>query len=711
MGIKSFVFKFDDVEVREREFSVIKAGKVLNVEPKAFRALAFLLRNPQRLISKEEILNAVWGDAAVTEGSLTRCIWHLRSVLGDDIRSPRYIETVATVGYRFISQVEVSEDKSANPERTGEQNGQAGRDSGETQSGKQKAGKRGKQLAWLSSGAAVLVAGLAAAIWYFHRPLPPPRISGYSQITHDGHRKSIAGTDGSRLYFNFMSPRSMAQVAISGGETASIPVAVPGASTSLLRVSPDGSGFLIESVDDGNYSGNWALWNVQILGGSYHRLGKGLSSTFSPGGNSTVYVTYEGDLWIVKRDGTGAHRIASVGSMAEEIAWSPDGGKIRFTQSDRLWEINSSGSDPHPLLPGWRPSATQCCGRWTPDGKLFFFLSAESSSRSSQIWAIDERRGLLRRPPADPVQMTNGPIRWDSLTPGKDGKELFAVGRIPRGELARFDLKTKQLQPFLGGISADSVSFSADGKFVAYVSYPEGILWRANRDGSNPVQLSDPPMHPGLPRWSHDGAQILFDDLSSSSPKGYIVSALGGAAPQRLLPEDDGAEYDPNWSPDGHKIVFESAIRIDREGSSLSILDMTTGRVEKVSGSTGKWSPRWSPDGRYLVTMSWGSPSSLWLFDIQAQHWSPLPYRGIVDYPEWSSDSRFIYFLHQEGDDRGVFRVRAKDGAAERVVDLRNVHVTGGAFDFWFGLDPADSPLILRDISGDDIYALTLEEK
>ena len=711
MGIKSFVFKFDDAEVREREFSLIKAGKVLTVEPKALRALVFLLRNPQRLISKEEILNAVWGDAAVTEGSLTRCIWHLRSVLGDDIRSPRYIETVATVGYRFVCKVEVFEDNPANLEGAGEQQAQAGRDSGETQSGKQKVGSRGKQLAWLLSGAAVLVAGLAAAIWYFHRPLPPPRISGYSQITHDGHRKSIAGTDGSRLYFNFMSPRSMAQVAISGGETASIPVAVPGASTSLLRVSPDGSGLLVESVDDGNYSGNWALWNVQILGGSYHRLGKGLSSTFSPDGNSTVYVTNEGDLWIVKRDGTGAHRIASVGSMAEEIAWSPDGGKIRFTQSDRLWEINSSGSDPHPLLPGWRPSATQCCGRWTPDGKLFFFLSTESSSRSSQIWAIDERRGLLRRPPSDPIQMTNGPIRWDSLTPGKDGKELFAVGRIPRGELARFDLKTKQLQPFLGGISADSVSFSADGKFVAYVSYPEGILWRANRDGSNPVQLSDPSMHPGLPRWSHDGAQILFDDLSSSSPKGYIVSALGGAAPQRLLPEDDGAEYDPNWSPDGHKIVFESAIRIDREGSSLSILDMTTGRVEKVSGSTGKWSPRWSPDGRYLVAMSWNSPSSLWLFDIQAQHWSPLPYRGIVDYPEWSSDSRFIYFLHQEGDDRGVFRVRAKDGAAERVVDLRNVHVTGGAFDFWFGLDPADSPLILRDISGDDIYALTLEEK
>src|SRR6476620_7230352 len=119
MANKAFVFRFADVEVREREFSMIKAGDVLPVEPKAFRVLLILLRNSQKLLTKEELLNAVWGDAAVTENSLTRSIALLRRLLGDDTHNPRFIETVATVGYRFLYKVESSEDASGKLDTTG----------------------------------------------------------------------------------------------------------------------------------------------------------------------------------------------------------------------------------------------------------------------------------------------------------------------------------------------------------------------------------------------------------------------------------------------------------------------------------------------------------------------------------------------------------------------------------------------------------------
>ena len=107
---KSCIFRFANVEVREREFSIIKAGEAVPVEPKAFRVLLFLLRNPQKPITKEELLDAVWGETAVSENSLARSVALLRRLLDDDTHQPRYIETVATVGYRFACQVEVVED-------------------------------------------------------------------------------------------------------------------------------------------------------------------------------------------------------------------------------------------------------------------------------------------------------------------------------------------------------------------------------------------------------------------------------------------------------------------------------------------------------------------------------------------------------------------------------------------------------------------------
>ena len=247
---KCFIFRFADVEVREREFSLLKGGKVLAVEPKAFRVLLHLLRNPQKLISKEELLNAVWGDTAVTEGSLTRCIWLLRRLLGDEIRNPRYIETVATVGYRLVCKVEVSEIASEDLQATDNANGLNEGDFFATpanggiaeaaanppaqidkladdmeRSGKQTEGRHNRLRSWLLPGAVILVVGLATAIWYLRRPLSPLRVAEYTQITHDGRPKVIAGTDGSRLYFNWYSdPQPTAQVSISGGEIAQVPV-------------------------------------------------------------------------------------------------------------------------------------------------------------------------------------------------------------------------------------------------------------------------------------------------------------------------------------------------------------------------------------------------------------------------------------------------------------------------------------------------------
>jgi eukaryotic-like serine/threonine-protein kinase len=178
-----------------------------------------------------------------------------------------------------------------------------------------------------------------------------------------------------------------------------------------------------------------------------------------------VYSPGNGELDVMQSDGTGTRKLAAVGGLPRELSWSPDGSKIRFSRDHRLWEMSYDGSGLHPLLPGWRPSSSQCCGRWTPDGKFFVFLSRGAFNYSddllsaSQLWVLDERRGLLRRTPTEPVQLTSGPIRLNTPIPSKDGTKIFAHGVILRGELVRYDSQSSRLQPYLGGISAEFVIF------------------------------------------------------------------------------------------------------------------------------------------------------------------------------------------------------------------------------------------------------------
>lgn len=104
-SINHFVFRFADMEVHEGEFFLLRNGQKLSIEPKPFRVLLFLLQNPRKVVPKRELMDSVWADVDVTEHSLTRAVALLRRALEDDARNPRFIETVNTIGYRFLAPV------------------------------------------------------------------------------------------------------------------------------------------------------------------------------------------------------------------------------------------------------------------------------------------------------------------------------------------------------------------------------------------------------------------------------------------------------------------------------------------------------------------------------------------------------------------------------------------------------------------------------
>lgn len=343
------------------------------------------------------------------------------------------------------------------------------------------------------------------------------------------------------------------------------------------------------------------------------------------------------------------------------------------------------------------PPSSDCCGRWTPDGKYFVFSS------KGVIWGLAEKGGWFAKANTQPFKLTSGPMSFYSPVPSKDGKKLFVVGALARGELSRYDAKSAQFAPFLSGISADSVSFSRDGQWAAYVSFPEGILWKSKTDGSQRIQLSYPPLAPMLPRWSPDGQQIAFTGLSvGQKTKMYTVSADGGM-PREILPEDSHQQYDPTWSPDGTKIAFGGPPA--DPNSTIRIVDVGTHQVSTLPGSSGLYSPRWSPDGRYIIGMPFHG-RSLMLFDFTTQKWDELA-KVTCGFPNWSKNGDYVYFLHEENQP-SVMRIHIPDRKIERVADLMGFR-QGGYFGVWLGMAPDDSPLLLRDTGTQEIYALDWE--
>jgi Tol biopolymer transport system component len=450
------------------------------------------------------------------------------------------------------------------------------------------------------------------------------------------------------------------------------------------------------------------LWVLPLPTGSPRRLSNIVAhwAAWSADGRRLVFAKGS-DIFLAKPDGTDAHKLVTVSGIPSGMHFSPDGGRLRFTvfnpqptspqpTSLSLWEVRTDGSDLHPLFPAWHHPPSEYNGVWSGDGRYYFFGRSDPSGIN--IWVLREKTRLFRKGPFERFQLTTGPMSLGFFTASPDGKKLFAEGNLLRGELVVYDSKVRQFLPFLSGIFAGGVDFSRDGKWVAYVALPEGTLWRSRIDGSERLQLTYPPMYAFLPRWSPDGTQIAY---TGSGAKGFIVSAQGGT-PEEVFSEND-FQVDAHWSPDGKKIVFGRGTQLPwiSEKITIQVLDLESRQVSSIKGSDGLYSPRWSPDGQHLAALT-SDNKKLLLLDFKTQKWTDwINGPGTVGYPTWSSDGRYIYYENGSS----YRRIKLGETHSQLVVDLKDLN----RFDNWAGLTPDGSPLFIRDMSTDEIYAFDVD--
>ena len=139
-------------------------------------------------------------------------------------------------------------------------------------------------------------------------------------------------------------------------------------------------------------------------------------------------------------------------------------------------------------------------------------------------------------------------------------------------------------------------------------------------------------------------------------------------------------------------------------------MDLRTKRVSALPGSSGFYSSHWSPDGRFIAALT-GDSFALTIFDFTTQEWTEA-FPSQVSFETFSHDGKYIYFLNNPAPDLKprVLRLRMSDRKIEEVVDLQKAGpLLNGRGSTWFGLAPDDSPLVTRDISTQEIYALEMD--
>jgi len=278
----------------------------------------------------------------------------------------------------------------------------------------------------------------------------------------------------------------------------------------------------------------------------------------------------------------------------------------------------------------------------------------------------------------------------------------------------RYNSKSKRLEPFFSEISAEHLDFSRDGKWVAYVNFPDGTLWKSRVDGSERTQLTQSPLSVVLPRWSPDGKSIVVaGTLPNFLYKIYVVSAEGGK-PQ-LVSEGQYNQVNPTWGPDGNSIVFgESQFAANPR---IFLLNLHTGKTSAIPGSQGLYSPTMSPDGRFILAQDTPGNHKFLLFDSRTQQWAVLLDRenygggAAIGWPQWSADSKYVYGTVITSPTHSFARYRISI-ASRKVDEVTPFEVPGGtigAWGPWIGLTPDGSPLTLRDLSSQEIYAIDVD--
>jgi Tol biopolymer transport system component/DNA-binding winged helix-turn-helix (wHTH) protein len=549
--------RFGVFELDLRAGELRRQGAKVKLQEQPFQVLAQLLEKPGEVVTREELRSRLWpADTFVDfDHSLNAAIRRLRDALGDSADNPRFVETVARRGYRFLAPV-------ASGSGNGNGNGAVQVVPEPVEPEPRPAPRFRFHLWWIAAaaGAVILVfLGVKLGLVLAQHSPAPNRITRLT-ANPDNDRVKAAAVSRDGRYLAFSDETGFYLRQIDTGETHAI--ALPEAlSAASIAWFPDSVHMIVGLTVSGRAS---SLWVVSALGGSARKLiDAGHSPAISPDGNIVAFIAgkkLREQIWLAGTDGTQPRKlIGDEGDLFGAVTWSPDGKKIAYTRARFEYGYGSKGGIEILNVKGTaytgEPLVTTVLSLdglggplfWAADGRLIYSLyEARPRQLDSNLWSVALDRQMKAILP--PTRLTNDLGAVSSVSVSGDGKRIVYVKGVPqpdvyvgkvdgaalRGEPQRLTLDDRQDMPF---------DWTADNKEVIFMSDRNGTfnIYKQSTDQTVPDVLVGGNKPVAQPRLSPDGTQLLYviypnwGESVASVP--LMRVPVGGGTPQIILKE------------------------------------------------------------------------------------------------------------------------------------------------------------------------------
>ena len=614
------VVKFGVYEVDPHAGELRRNGVKIKLQEQPFQLLTMLLERPGEVISREEMQRRLWpADTFVDfDHSLNAAVKRLRDALRDSADNPRFVETLARRGYRFVAPV-----AGAAP-GNGLSNGKI----------EVKVAPRPSYIARWVAATLVLVAVCVGVGWHAGHRTAQPMVPREVRLTANSADvpifRATISPDGRLLAYTDPRGLFLREVNREEAHQLALPTDFKAHSVNWF---PDGSHVLVGgAAGDGEKS---SLWNISILGGAPRELvEQSEAGTVSPDGSKIAYLLGDGkinssQLWLMNADGSQPGKLRDIGGFSYALTWSPGALRLAYvkamywpgrTEEAQIESYELATGQTQLMLSDYRLDGGLT---WSRDGRIFFTRDDENSNSESNVWSVhvDEQSGKTW---GEPTQVTTGPDYKPRPEISADGKHLtFLRSNIaPTIYVADLDPRSKTVEKLqrltLDESRSRPYEWTPDGKGVLYISDRDGKfhIYRQRIGAASPDLLVEGHDSPSILRLNPDGTEIFYNvqathpENATPSPRspgferekvGLMRAPIAGGAGQLLLEADGINNFQCARAPSGVCLMS----RFEKNSLVVVQFDAATGTTKEFfrTAEPGWADYNWtlSPDGKLLA--------------------------------------------------------------------------------------------------------------